>query len=325
MKKLDPDSDQAGLGFVRVIRLVRVFRVFRIGKYSVGIQMFVTSMTRSTRPLSILMLLLAIAIVLISSIMNMAEGSLDEGDQHEECFGTIPRCFWWAVVTMTTVGYGDCYPVSAPGKLLTSVTMLAGVLILALPITVVGSNFQTVVEMYEADAAVQFTAESFDADGDGQVDESELREFLREKRKMSELRRDVPTNPEALMKDYDIEEKGYLYIEEFKKLVEYVIDKDAQNPQEKIRELKEQGQRTEQRVEELHKRVDAMQENLLKGVEKLLAEQLRKLLAEQLSRPPNSSSALMDPIIPSNPAVSLPIDNDAGQVGVEHGDTAVSI
>ena len=172
---------------------------------------------------------------------------------------------------------------------------------------------------------MQFTAESFDADGDGQVDESELREFLREKRKMSELRRDVPTNPEALMKDYDIEEKGYLYIEEFKKLVEYVIDKDAQNPQEKIRELKEQGQRTEQRVEELHKRVDAMQENLLKGVEKLLAEQLRKLLAEQLSRPPNSSSALMDPIIPSNPAVSLPIDNDAGQVGVEHGDTAVSI
>ena len=137
--KADPDSDQAGLGFVHVIGLVGLQRV-QNRQVLCGYPDVCDSMTRSTRPLSILMLL-SLLYVLISSIMNMAEGSLTVSTRsalnHTRCL--------WAVVTMTTVGY-DCYPVSAPGKLLTSVTMLAGVLI-ALPITVVGSNFQTVVEM----------------------------------------------------------------------------------------------------------------------------------------------------------------------------------
>merc|ERR1711988_332451 len=96
-------------------------------------------------------------------------------EQQLYCFGTIPRSFWWAVVTMTTVGYGDCYPVSTPGKMLAMVTMLIGVLILALPITVVGFNFQKMVEMYEEETSM---LHEFDKSEDGMIDEQELRAFL---------------------------------------------------------------------------------------------------------------------------------------------------
>ena len=77
------------------------------------------------------------------------------------------------MVTMTTVGYGDCYPLSDGGKVFAVIAMLSGVLILALPITVIGSNFAKMVEMFEEDAAAYAMT---DEDGDGMVDEMELRE-----------------------------------------------------------------------------------------------------------------------------------------------------
>ena len=57
------------------------------------------------------------------------------------CFGTVPSTMWWAVTTMTTVGYGDCYPITLPGKVLSVVAMLTGIIVLALPISVIGNNF----------------------------------------------------------------------------------------------------------------------------------------------------------------------------------------
>ena len=66
--------------------------------------------------------------------------------EHDMCFGTIIRGYWWSFVTMTTVGYGDCYPVTPLGKIVTIIAMISGILTLALPITVIGSNFAKMVE-----------------------------------------------------------------------------------------------------------------------------------------------------------------------------------
>ena len=61
-------------------------------------------------------------------------------DSHEDDpFSSIPATFWWCVVTLTTVGYGDAYPLTAYGKLAAAFTMIASVVITALPISVIGA------------------------------------------------------------------------------------------------------------------------------------------------------------------------------------------
>jgi hypothetical protein len=143
-------NGSGNFGFIRVIRLIRVFRVFKFGRYSVGLQMFAGALKGSVQPLGILVFVMSINMIILSSIVHifeLLEPDLDA--DHKRCFGTISRTFWWAMVTMTTVGYGDCYPLSDVGKVFAVVAMLSGVLILALPITVIGSNFAKMVEMFE--------------------------------------------------------------------------------------------------------------------------------------------------------------------------------
>lgn len=85
--------------------------------------------------MGILLLYLAVGVSVFSGIAYTAEKEEDVG------FDTIPACWWWGTVSMTTVGYGDVVPVTVAGKLAASGCILGGILVVALPITIIFNKF----------------------------------------------------------------------------------------------------------------------------------------------------------------------------------------
>ena len=143
------EDDGGSSAVIRILRLVRVFRVFKISRYMTWMSIFGKSMAESVSPLSMFVFIIVIGMVFFSAIMYFFEkGEWDpvrenyyREDGKVSPFASIPDSFWWCIVTMTTVGYGDAVPLSTPGMFLAGITSLVGILVLAIPITVISSNF----------------------------------------------------------------------------------------------------------------------------------------------------------------------------------------
>ncbi|XP_013408057.1 potassium voltage-gated channel protein Shaker [Lingula anatina] len=129
------DNGKAGasLAFLRVIRLVRIFK---LTKHSSGLQVLLLTFQASMGGLGLFLVALSVCIVLFSSTIYYLELG-QPGSQIE----SIPDGFWWAVITMCTVGYGDVTPHGYWGKIVGSLCALAGVLTLAIPIPIITENF----------------------------------------------------------------------------------------------------------------------------------------------------------------------------------------
>ncbi|KAG5447967.1 Shaker- potassium channel tsha2 [Clonorchis sinensis] len=126
-------KSSASLGFLRVIRLIRVFK---LTKHSSGLQVLVLTFKESVEGLSLFLVAFIVCILVFSSTIYYVE--IDRKDSQIE---SIPDAFWWAVITMCTVGYGDKVPKGPLGKLVGSVCAVAGVLTLAIPVPIITENF----------------------------------------------------------------------------------------------------------------------------------------------------------------------------------------
>jgi len=113
------------------------FSFFRFVKLSYGLQIMIHTLKASSHELVLLLLILLIPVVMFSSIVYYIEIMIDEKSE----FRSVPQSFWWCLITMTTVGYGDLTPQTWPGKIIGGACAVCGVLIVALPISVIGSNF----------------------------------------------------------------------------------------------------------------------------------------------------------------------------------------
>eukprot|EP00745_Piridium_sociabile_P024561 TRINITY_DN38912_c0_g1_i2.p1 TRINITY_DN38912_c0_g1~~TRINITY_DN38912_c0_g1_i2.p1 ORF type:complete len:314 (-),score=66.62 TRINITY_DN38912_c0_g1_i2:333-1274(-) len=126
-----------------VLRVLRVVRILKLSKHSEGLKILGMTLKTSIRELSMFLLFLGIATIIFSGAVYYAE--LEQPDSQ---FTSIPDAFWWAIVTMTTVGYGDFVPRGLAGKLLGGVCVLSGVLAIALPVPVIVANFNNYYRQY---------------------------------------------------------------------------------------------------------------------------------------------------------------------------------
>lgn len=133
---LGSESELGNLGrLIQVFRLMRIFRVLKLARHSTGLRSLGATLRHSYREVGILLLYLAVGVSVFSGIAYTAEYEEDVG------LDTIPACWWWGTVSMTTVGYGDVVPVTVAGKLAASGCILGGTLVVALPITIIFNKF----------------------------------------------------------------------------------------------------------------------------------------------------------------------------------------
>ncbi|HRG81508.1 MAG TPA: ion transporter [Chitinophagaceae bacterium] len=131
-----------GLGIdlreIRMLRLLRVLRLFRLTAYTDSAHMIVNVFKKRSKELTISFALAIFLIIIASCLIYFAE------HQHPENklkFSSIPATLWWAVVTLTTTGYGDMYPMTVIGKTMAGVIMLTGVAFFAIPAGILSAGF----------------------------------------------------------------------------------------------------------------------------------------------------------------------------------------
>jgi len=134
---------------LRFLRLIRLLRLLKIARYSPALSTLGRVIVDERRALIGTLLLLICATVFAAAAMHAAEGAVQPA-----FFGTIPNSMWWAITTITTVGYGDEVPITFLGRLIAGCTMVVGMGILALPVGIVATGFLNTI--HQRDFVITF-------------------------------------------------------------------------------------------------------------------------------------------------------------------------
>ena len=164
---------------LRWLRVLRMIRLLKLSHYSSALEDLVSAIYEERRAFGAALYLLGIALFLASALIYVAENHVQP-----DVFSSIPETMWWAIITLTTVGYGDVSPITPLGKLIGSLTALMGVCTVALLTGIVGTAFANQLEKRKA----IFEAEVDHALSDGIItsDEAAHIDQLRQEFSLSE-------------------------------------------------------------------------------------------------------------------------------------------
>lgn len=121
---------------IRSLRLLRVFRVFKLGNFMIEGQIIMKALKESSNKILVFLFFILIMVTIFGSMMYLVEGT-----HGNPGFSSIPQSVYWAIVTITTVGYGDIAPQSPVGQFLASIIMILGYAVIAVPTGIVTSEF----------------------------------------------------------------------------------------------------------------------------------------------------------------------------------------
>jgi len=123
------------------LSIVRILRLFKLTRHSPGLKILIQTFRASANELALLIFFLVLGVVVFASFVYHAERLAPDSTSGDNRFTSIPVGLWWAIVTMTTVGYGDMTPRTYLGMLVGSLCALLGVLTLNLPVPIIVNNF----------------------------------------------------------------------------------------------------------------------------------------------------------------------------------------
>jgi len=121
---------------VRVLRLLVVLRIFKLSRYHSSFDILATVLSKKRWELFATVVIGATLLIVLSTLMYVVEGPVQP-----DKFGSVPNAMWWGTVTLTTVGYGNVYPVTDLGKVIAGLTAFLGIGLFALPTAILGSGF----------------------------------------------------------------------------------------------------------------------------------------------------------------------------------------
>lgn len=150
------------LYILRVLRLFRLIQMFKLARYSKTMFIIMKSIGECKEALLLMMILIVMATIIFGSLMVAAERGIwnvenacymREEAMHLGCspFSSVPQAMYWGITTLTGVGYGDTYPVTAIGKVIAGCTMVCGILCLALPVVLIGVHFSNTMVFLQSE------------------------------------------------------------------------------------------------------------------------------------------------------------------------------